>query len=294
MSDRLAAYRLFVRVARRGSFSSAAREVGVPQSTASRAIAVLEREIGASLLMRTTHAVTLTDAGADFLARIEHILADLDEAEHAARGTGELKGLLRVGLGTSLGLRVVIPRLKPFVDRHPTLQVELLLDDQRQNLVTEGVDVALRLGVVLADSAATVRKLKTWPLLLAASATYLQHAPPLNTPADLAAHSVIIGPPGVSDWSFRKDGTETSVRVEGRLTVAAVEGALAAAKAGMGVVMATRGSIRQELEDGSLVQVLRDWDLGSVDLHAMFAGGRAAKPSARAFVDYLLRTLRDA
>jgi DNA-binding transcriptional LysR family regulator len=92
MTDHLDALRLFARVARRGSFSAAGRELGVPQSTASRTIAALERDIGASLLVRSTRAVILTDVGADFLARIEPILADLDEAEHAARGSGELRG----------------------------------------------------------------------------------------------------------------------------------------------------------------------------------------------------------
>src|ERR1700722_2220662 len=79
-----------------------------------------------------------TDAGADFLARVEAILADLEEAEHAARGSGELRGLLRVGIGSSLAVRMVIPRLKPFLDQHPALQVELMLDDQRQDLLAEG------------------------------------------------------------------------------------------------------------------------------------------------------------
>ncbi len=292
MSDHLNSLRLFLRVARRGSFSAAGRELGMPQSTASRTIATLEREIGASLLIRTTRAVTLTDAGADFLTRIEPILADLDEAEHAARGSGELRGLLRLGLGTSLGVRLVIPRLKPFIDRHPALQVELLLDDQRQNLVAEGVDVALRFGVQ-PDSTVTARKLKSWPRLLAASPAYLETAPALKEPADLAAHTLIIGPQGVRDWSFQKAGKATSVRIEGRLKIPALEGALAAAMAGMGVVLATAGPIRRELSNGSLIQVLPDWDMGSADMHAVFTGGRGAKPSARALVAYLLEALRD-
>jgi DNA-binding transcriptional LysR family regulator len=283
---------LFVRVARRGSFSVAGRELGVPQSTVSRTVSALEREIGASLLIRSTRAVSLTDTGADFLARIEPILADLDEAEHAARGASEMRGLLRVGLGTGLGVRMVIPRLKPFIDRHPALQIELILDDRRQNLVTEGVDVALRFGA-LTDSSATVRKLKTWPRLLAASPSYLENAPPLSSPADLAAHSVIVGPQGVADWSFRKGGTATSVRIDGRLKIPALEGALTAAAAGMGIVMATAAAIRRELVNGSLVPVLPDWDLGSVDLQAMFTQGRAAKPSARAFVAYLVEVFSD-
>lgn len=286
MSDHLDALRLFARVARLASFSAAGRELGLPQSTASRTIAALEREIGAALLVRTTRTVTLTDVGSDFLARIEPILAALDEAEHAARGAGELRGVLRVALGTSLSTRIVIPALKPFIDQHPALQVELMLDDQRQDLVRDGVDVALRFGA-LVDSAATARKLATWPRLLAASPLYLKDAPALTKPADLAAHSVIVGPQGVRDWEFRKGGTSTSLRIEGRLKIPAFEGTLTAAASGMGIVMTSTGASWRELQSGILVPVLDDWDLGSVDLHAVFPAGRAAKPSARAFVAYL-------
>jgi DNA-binding transcriptional LysR family regulator len=119
MSDRLFALRLFARVARKGSFSAAGRELNIPQSTASRTIAALEREIGIALFVRTTRTVALTDAGLDFLARIEPVLAELDEAEHAARGTGELRGILRIGLATNFAVREVIPRLSDFMSRHP-------------------------------------------------------------------------------------------------------------------------------------------------------------------------------
>src|SRR5471030_906802 len=116
MSDRLFALHLFVRVARKGSFSAAGRDLNIPQSTVSRTIATLEREIGASLFVRTTRAVMLTDAGSNFLARIDPLLAGLDEAEHAARGTGELRGTLRVSLGTRFAVREIIPRLSAFMD----------------------------------------------------------------------------------------------------------------------------------------------------------------------------------
>ena len=292
MSDHLDALRLFVRVARRGSFSAAGRELGVPQSTVSRTIAMLEREIGAGLLTRTTRAVVLTEAGTDFLARIEPILADLDEAEHAVRGSGELKGLLRVGLGTALAMRIVIPNLKTFANRHPGLQIELILDDQRQNLLADGVDVALRFGQ-LADSTATVRKLMRWSRALVAAPAYLETAPPLVVPADLAAHEVIVGPQGVTDWSFRQGGSVVSIRLDGRLRIPALEGAITAAVAGLGVVMASTGACRRELASGTLVRVLPDWDLGTFDLHAVFPAARVAKPSARAFISYLAETAWD-
>jgi DNA-binding transcriptional LysR family regulator len=286
MSDHLDALRLFIRVARLGSFSVAGRELGVPQSTVSRTIATLEREIGASLLIRTTRAVTVTDAGADFLARIEPILADLDEAEQTARHSDELRGTLRIGIGTSLAARIVIPHLKPFLDRHPALRVDLLLDDQRQDLVKEGVDVAFRFGV-LVDSTATARKLVTWPRALAAAPSYLRTAPALDVPADLAAHAIIIGPQGIGDWTFRRGGTTASVRLDGRLRITVLQGAYLAAVEGMGIVLTTVPAFRREFESGALVQVLPEWDMGSVDVHAVLTNGRAAKPSARAIVDYL-------
>jgi DNA-binding transcriptional LysR family regulator len=193
MSDRLFALRLFTRVARMRSLSAAGRELNVPQSTASRTIARLEREIGVALLVRSTRAVTLTDAGLDFLARIEHVLAELDEAEHAARGTGELRGILRIALPTNLALREVIPRLSVFVRRHPALKIDLMMEDQRQDLVTEGVDVALRFGR-LADSTATALRIWAWPRVLVASPAYLNVAGIPHTPDDFRRHAIILGP----------------------------------------------------------------------------------------------------
>jgi len=293
MSDRLFALRLFARVARKGSFSAAGRELNIPQSTASRTIATLEREIGVALFVRTTRAVTLTEAGLDFLARIEAVLAELDEAEHAARGTGELRGRLRIGLSTNFAIREVIPRLSVFMNQHPALRIDLMIGDQRQDLVTEGVDVALRFGP-LADSTATARRVRSWPRVLAASRAYLDKASTPGAPADLPHHAIILGPGSLGgQWSFRKSGTTTSFQVEGRLTAWASEGAIAAAVEGLGILMVPYGSCRRELERGELIRVLPDWDAGTVELNAVFASGRAAKPSARAFVDYLIAALRE-
>ena len=293
MSDRLFALRLFARVARKGSFSAAGRELNIPQSTASRTIATLEREIGVALFVRTTRAVALTDAGLDFLARIESVLAELDDAEHAARGTGELRGMLRIGLGTNFGVREVIPRLPHFMSRHPALLIDLMMGDQREDLVAEGVDVALRFGP-LPDSTATVRRILAWPRVLAASQAYLDKAGAPLAPTDLAHHAIILGPASLGGhWSFRKDNTATSVQVEGKLTVTASLGAVAAAVEGLGIVMTPLGACRQELKRGALVRLLPEWDTGTVELNAVYASGRAAKPSARAFVDYLIAALHE-
>jgi DNA-binding transcriptional LysR family regulator len=293
MSDRLFALRLFARVARKGSFSAAGRELNIPQSTASRTIATLEREIGVALFVRTTRAVALTDAGLDFLARIEPVLTELDEAEHAVRGTGELRGILRIGLATTFAVREVISRLPDFMSRHPALRLDLMMGDEREDLVTEGVDVALRFGP-LSDSTATVRRILAWPRILAASRAYLDKAGTPLTPADVAQHAIILGPASLGGrWSFRKGDAATAFQVEGKLTIGASLGAIAAAVEGLGIVMTPLGACRRELERGELVRLLPEWDAGTVVLNAVYASGKAAKPSARAFVDYLIAGLHE-
>jgi DNA-binding transcriptional LysR family regulator len=132
MSDRLFALRLFARVAHTGNFSRGGRELGLSEPSASRIVAALEREVGAALLTRTTRGVTLTEAGADYLTRIEPLLAALEEADHAARGTGELRGTLRVALSSSFGVREVIPRLPAFEPLAVKAELRLRADEAKR------------------------------------------------------------------------------------------------------------------------------------------------------------------
>src|ERR1700685_1617439 len=130
MTDRLLALRTFVRTAHSGSFSRAARDLGFSQPAVSGILAQLETEVGAKLIVRTTRALALSEAGVDYLARIEPLLSALEEAEHAARGTGELRGLLRIAVSSSFGVREVIPRLPKFLELHPALRIDLGISDQ--------------------------------------------------------------------------------------------------------------------------------------------------------------------
>jgi DNA-binding transcriptional LysR family regulator len=191
-------------------------------------------------------------------------------------------------------MREVIPRLAPFVQRHPALHIDLLMSDQRANLVAEGVDLALRWGE-LPDSSAIARSLGTSPRLLAAAPAYLARAGLPETPESLGNHEVIISPLGVglSWWTFEQDGRTVSVRVQGRLTTSVNQAAVAAAVAGLGILSIGLWNCRAELASGELVQVLPDWHLKPIELHAVFAAGRAAKPAARAFADYLASVLQE-
>ncbi len=290
MKDKFEALKVFIRVAHGGSFSRAARESGLAQSSVSRIIADLEKDVGVSLFSRTTRAVVLTEAGRSYLTHIEPLLSALEKASFDARGSGELRGMLRVSAPIGFGLREIIPRLPAFLDAHPSLRFDLVMNDQRKDLVREGVDVALRVGQ-LAGSTATSRRLATIARVLVASPAYLKRAGVPATPRDLAHHKIVIGPAGDSAdaWSFSKNGKKTKVRIESRLSLNVNEAAVAAAVTGLGILSTGQRGSQRELESGALVRVLPDWKLGSADLHAVLPAGRAAKPSARAFVEFLLR-----
>jgi DNA-binding transcriptional LysR family regulator len=167
------------------------------------------------------------------------------------------------------------------------------MNDQRQELVQEGVDVAFRLGS-LADSSATTRRIGATRRVLVAAPGYLERAGKPQSPADLAHHPLIVGPPGATEaWSFQHNGRTVSIRIEGRLTVSANEGAIAAAVAGLGLTSTSCWGARAEMASGALVEVLEDWTRPPVEAHAIFPAGRAAKPAARALADHLAQMLRE-
>lgn len=294
MNDRFFSLRLFARVAKTGSFSVAGREMGISQPTASRVVAALEKQVGVALFVRTTRAVTLTEAGSDYLSRIKSILADLEEAEHAARGTGELRGLLRVATSSGFAIRAVLPRLARFTDQHAGLRMEFVLNDDRQDLVGESVDVAVRIGV-LSDSTAIARKIGTVHRVVVAAPSYLATAGTPSAPRDLADHATIVSPAGrvMEGWAFRRDGKASSVRVEGRFILNSMDAAVAATVAGLGILSTGDLAVLDELETARLVRVLPDWEMGSADINVVLPAGRAAKPSARAFADFMEAEFRE-
>jgi DNA-binding transcriptional LysR family regulator len=286
------ALRLYARVARLGSFSAAAREHGLAQSQVSRMIADLEAGLGARLLSRTTRAVVPTEAGLEFLARIEPILAALEDAENSVRETGELRGLLRVAMPSTMGIRVVIPRLSAFAEQHPDLRIDLVLDDRWQDMVRDAVDVGIRVGA-MPDASGTARRIGTIRRVLVASPDYLaRHGTP-EDPADLGRHRIVGGPAAAqaSSWRFQR-GTRTVVaEVKPSISTNDTAGAVAAVTGGLGVTSTTAWACRQELESGALVELLPEWKLADIPVHAYFPQGRAARMAGRAFVDYIAARL---
>jgi DNA-binding transcriptional LysR family regulator len=292
MSDRLQELAVFVRAAESGSFSRAARELGLSQPSVSRIVGELEARLGVTLLLRTTRRITVTDAGALFLDRAREILAEIEDAEDAARGLDSLRGIIRLALPVVYGTREIIPRLPKFLAAH-LLRVEMAVSDERQDLVAEGADVAIRLGE-LGDSVFGARRLETLQRMLVASPAYLKARGAPKVPADLASHDCIFGPGnfGRDTWSFRRNGTETSVDVRGRIHTNSGPGMFASVMAGLGIAMASTVMVEAEIKTGALVPLLLTYTLDPVDVHAVFPGGPRPSAKVRAFVDFLVQELK--
>ena len=292
LSDQFQALRLFVQIAHMGSFSKGARAMKLSQPTASRIIALLEEQLGATLFSRSTRALTLTDAGANYLARVQPILASLEEADNAIRGTNDLRGTLRIAVASIIASRTIVPRLGVFAARHLNLQIELAIDDRRQDLIQDGIDVAIRFGK-LPDSSAIARLIGRWPLVVAAAPAYLDARGTPETPEALDGHSfVIAGPVAGKELTFHQGDREVRVQPKGQVSINGAEVAVSAVRAGVGIAVASLPAFSEDLDTGELVQLLPDWTLADIEAHALFASGQAAKPAARAFVDYLVEELR--
>lgn len=291
MSDRWQEMTVFVRVAEGGSLSRAARELNLSQPSVSRIVGGLEARLGTTLLLRTTRSISLTEAGALYLERARYLLAEMEEAEQATRGVDSLHGVVRLAMPVLYGARAVIPALAPFLSRHPDLRVEIIMSDARQNLVVDGVDVSIRLGVgPLDDSTFGARKLALVERLVVAAPAYLSSRGEPATPAELAGHDCIIQHGvffGRESWRFAHDHTVTSVDLSAKLWINSAPGVLAAAVAGLGVALATRVMAGEELRSGQLVQLLGRYRLEPAEVYAVFPAGPKPSAKVRAIVDHL-------
>lgn len=287
--DRLVAMKQFATVVETGSFSAAARRLNMGQPAVSKAIANLEEYLGVRLLTRTTRAQHLTEAGQRYYERARVVLDEADEAESAAREAAtSLAGRLRIAAPPTYAALHMLPRLHEFLDTHPDLTIDLILDDRWVDLIEQGVDIAIRLGRP-ADSSLIARRLGSSQRLLVASSAYLDRMGAPKTPEDLLAHRVIAYSQfeGPTAWSFTRGTAAVSVAIQPTLRVSAAEGMRSCILTGLGIGMGSRLMFTPELAAGTVRPVLTEWSLPTIDVWAMFPSGRKSSRRARAFVDWL-------
>lgn len=293
--DHLQRLRTFVAVAECGSFARGARAREISAPAATRAIASLERHLGALLLHRSTRSLRLTEQGESFLADCRRVLADLDAAEAAVSGARhEPQGTLAVTAPALFGSRHIAPLLFEFLDRHPQVQARAMFTNRLVHLIDEGFDVAVRIAV-LPDSTLTAVPVGHMRAVIVASPEYLRRHGVPRTPAALSAHRAIgftIEGQDRTGWHFGQGRSRTAATPMERLVVNTNDAKVAAAVAGQGLARALAYQVTDEVRDGRLRVVLRDHEPPPVPVHLVYPAGRAAAAKVREFVAFAAERLR--
>ncbi len=286
----------FLAVARHGSFVAAARELGCDASVASRRIQALETQLGAALFQRTTRRVSLSEAGAAYRERLAPLLRQLDEAgrEVATLAHGEPRGVLRIALPGTFGRMRIARYLPAFLARYPGLRLEASFSNRFVDLIDEGFDAAVRLGVA-PDTRLAVRQVGRRTRLLCASPDYLARCGAPMSIGELDGRDCLVfsGVPQPGHWVFERHGRTQSVAVAGRMVSDDAEALREAALAGLGILYATDWLVADALAAGSLVPILADWRLTDEGaIYAITPAGRWIPSKTRVFVDWVADLLR--
>lgn len=281
----------FARVVDSGSFSAAAQRLKISKSAVSAHVQRLEERLGVRLLNRTTRRLSVTEAGAAYYRHCARILAEAEAAEQAASALQrEPRGTLRISAPDSFGWMHVAPAVPDFLQRYPGLSIDVTLSPRHVNLVEEGLDLAIRIGV-LEDSPLIVRKLAPSRHVLCAAPAYLREHGTPRKPADLARHNCLC----VSlmswgdEWRFAGKGGEVRIPVNGNFRSNGAEMLRAAALDGVGIAILPSWAVAEPLRAGLLRRVLADWEPPASTIYAVYPGNRLMSAKVRAFVDHLAR-----
>jgi DNA-binding transcriptional LysR family regulator len=280
----------FVEVVDSGGFGRAARRLGVSKSIVSRRIARLEADLGTRLLSRTTRGISPTEAGLEFKARSERILAELEEAREAvARQAGDVVGRLRLSAPLSFGVRHVAPVLAELAHRYPRLEMDVSYSDRLVDLIGERFDVAIRIGA-LQDSSLVARRLAAVRAVVVASPAYLARRGRPHTPADLARHECLIySGRTFADWRFRSGKRSLAIRPEGRLRTDSGEAILQWAVAGLGIAKAPSFLVSDVIESGVLEPLLSDYPTPGYGIYVVRPPGSFVSGKVRVLIDALVQ-----
>jgi len=282
---------IFVKVVDAGSFTGAAKTLGLPKSTVSRKITQLEERLGARLLQRTTRTLSLTDTGSAYYNQCSRIIGDIEEANIAVTEMqSKPTGMLRITAPMLFGERILSNVVADFLKQYPEIQMDMVLTDQTLDLIQEGIDVAFRVGE-LADSSLIARNVGQVATVTVASPEYLAKHPPINHPTDLRTHDCISFQSNPS-WEF--NGPEkVTVDVKARVKVNDVMSMHRLALEGMGVCTLPTLVCADDIKDKRLQPILCSWPFGAFPIHALYPSNRHLSVKVRTFVEYVVERLRN-
>ena len=287
--DTLESMEIFVRVVERGSFSAVAREIGISQPTISKQISTLEKRLGGRLFARSTRKLSITDEGHRYYQQCRAILAAVESAEHTFHtGRERIAGSLRIGSSGSFGRVQIASRLRGFLELYPEVNVDLQFNDENVDLVSAGIDVAVRIGE-LKDSGLIARKIGLARRRVFAAPDYLvRNGAPL-TPTELTHHNCLVFNQleHFASWRFEHNGKWDSVQVSGNVRSNNSEAVRQMVLNGLGVSLSPLWLFRQDLIDGRVVELLKSYSPVALPIHTVTPPDRRQSARVRAFIDYL-------
>lgn len=282
----------FACVVASGSFSAAAGRLGVSKSAVSAQVQRLEERLGVVLLHRTTRKLSLTEAGATYYRHCARILAEAEAAEQAVGALQrEPRGTLRISAPDSFGWMHVAPAVPEFLKRYPELTVDISLSAKHVDLIEEGIDLAIRIGV-LEDSLLVARRLAVSRLVVCAAPAYLHKRGVPENPDDLRSHNCLTTRllPWGGEWRLARKGGEARVSVSGTFRSNNAEMLRAAALDGLGIVLLPTWAVSDQLRAGPLRRVLESWEPATSTIYAVYPENRLMTMKVRAFVEHLARS----
>ncbi len=284
----------FVRVVQDGSFTAAAKSLGLPKSSISRSVAQLEQDLGVRLLHRTTRQLHLTDAGTAFFERVSRALGDIEGATAAASDTqAEMSGPVRITAPVDLGVWALAPIVARFIRRHPKTRVEVSLSGRVVDLVGEGFDLAVRAGP-LRDSSLIARRVGALQAVAYASPKYLARRGEPKTIEDLADHDCVLfrAMNGKARWELaRADGSTKAIDVTGSVSTDDMSFVRKAVLAGSGIGIVPAFLCERAVDTGLLVRVLPEWALNGAVLHIAYPSARFVPQRVALLREYLVKEL---
>jgi len=290
--DRFHELTAFVAVVEAGGFSAAARRLGDSQSAISKSVSALERRLGVQLLNRSTRSVTLTDHGRKYYERTKPLLDEMAQADgELMSSTLELSGLVRIATSSTFGRLHVLPVVPRLLALHPKLKLDVQMLDGVQDLLAEGIDLAIRVSPVRSPDA-VARRVTTTSLVCVGSRRYFeQHGMPAK-PEDLVDHNCIVYN-GNEHWTFTGPRGKFSVRVGGNLSSNTVETILSAVQDGVGIGMFYRASLAGELRDADVVTVLDEFISETRDVSLIWPSRKFISARVRQVTEFFASALAE-
>ena len=289
--DNYRAMAIFVHVVDHGSFSAAAKKLGVTKSAVSQQISQLEEVLGTRLLHRTTRQLNLTEAGEIYLAGCRQMIDAADEAnQQVGQFSKEPSGTLRISCSHDFAAGYLVPALGPFMESYPKLSLEVDGSDEVINLVEDQVDLAIRVGH-LNESGSIARKIGDLQEIIVASPSYLDRYGIPQEPSELANHQWVAFTRKKQPYQLRllgPKGDQQKIRLYGRARSNSAPSMREMIKAGMGIGQILKLMVMPELEDGRLVQVLSDYRSEAVGIYAVYPQRAHLPLKVRAVIDYLI------